>query len=152
MIYKYEDCSSKKEELIESFRYTGVLHIKGVFNTQLCSEAIEEIISIESDITSSNTIQLVTEQIGGKTKTKYYQGIYQIGKSMRKFFNLKLLELASWLVEDNNVYYSDLEAHLRNPGGGSIPKHQDNFYFNLSNAKGVTCYIALSKHDKNTGA
>ena len=49
------------------------------------------------------------------------------------------------------LYFNDMETHIRNPGGSAIPKHQDNFYFNLKNALGLTCYVALNQHNSETG-
>lgn len=151
MYYDFRHRNSLKSNIIETYMNDGVVHIKNVFDKKMCEDAIEEILHLESGISSTNSINLVTEDIGGKVHTKYYQGIYALGKSIRKFFSLGLLELTSWLINEDAVYFSDLEAHLRNPGGGDIPKHQDNFYFNLANAKGATCYIALSSQDKTSG-
>ena len=36
--------------------------------------------------------------------------------------------------------------------GMSVPIHQDNYYWNLNNAKGVTVWIALDKSTKKNGA
>lgn len=129
----------------------GFIHIKSVFCDDICKEAINSIESFESNQEASNSVDFVTETIDGKCYTKYFQGAYKLGQPLRKFFSLELLKIGSILLGGEKVYFADLEAHIRNPGGGEIPKHQDNFYFNLANALGMTCYIALSSQDKNTG-
>ena len=140
-----------KAEIKDEFKRNGFVHVKSFFDQRQCEEAIQTIINYETSIRESNSPEVVTETIQGKVLTKYYQGAYRLGPVIRKFFSLKLLVLGGILLESEDVYYSDLEAHIRNPGGGEIPKHQDNFYFNLKSGKGLTCYVALNEHDANSG-
>ena len=148
---KIDDVLSRPAAARELFVNKGFIHIKSVFDQEVCLKAIERINSFEADLDKSNSVALVTETIAGRNYTKYFQGAYQLGDPLRRFFSLGLLRVGSVLLEDRDVYFADLEAHIRNPGGGEIPKHQDNFYFNLSEALGMTCYIALSAHDATTG-
>tara|TARA_B100000674_G_scaffold479293_1_gene477510 strand:- start:10297 stop:11076 length:780 start_codon:yes stop_codon:yes gene_type:complete len=135
----------------DEFLSKGYLHIKSVFSEEMCNEAINSIEKFEGNLEKSNTIDFVTETINGKCYTKYFQGAYKLGQPLRKFYSWKLLQIGSILLGEQDVYFADLEAHIRNPGGGEIPRHQDNFYFNLSNSQGMTCYVALSSQDVNTG-
>lgn len=141
----------QKACLSDAFREQGFVHIENFFKPDICLEAIGAINALETTLTASNTVNIVTEIIDNKVYVKYYQGIYSENPAFRKFFSLELLELASCLLQTSELYFADIEAHLRNPGGGEIPKHQDNFYFNLKNAVGLTVYIALSSHDANSG-
>ena len=150
--FELEDCKLRPEEVINCFKQNGVVHLKKIYPTKLCSDIVNEILLLEKSLNSSNTVSLVTEDIDGKTFTKYFQGLYGEGKHFKKIFSYQLMEIASMLINSPEVYYSDLEAHLRNPGGGSIPKHQDNFYFNLKEPNAVTCYIALTEQDHTNGA
>jgi hypothetical protein len=133
------------------FAEKGFIHIKSVFNKEVCRKAIKSIDSFENGLEKSNSVALVTETIENKNYTKYFQGAYQLGDPLRRFFSFSLLKVGSILLDGRDVYFADLEAHIRNPGGGEIPKHQDNFYFNLSEALGMTCYIALNAHNTTTG-
>ena len=133
------------------FQENGFIHIRNFYSSKLCESAISAIETLESSMSQSNSVSLVTETINGEVKCKYYQGIYTEHQAFKKFFNLELLLLAKTLLGTEEVFYADLEAHIRNPGGGEIPRHQDNFYFNLSSASGMTAYIALTKHDKFSG-
>jgi hypothetical protein len=148
---------SKTEYLVnpqqasKSFKENGFIHIRKFFPVEICNSAISAIEALENSMSQSNTVPLVTETINGEVKCKYYQGIYSQDQAFRKFFNLDLLLLAKNLLGIDEVFFADLEAHIRNPGGGEIPRHQDNFYFNLSSASGMTTYIALTNHDKNSG-
>ena len=142
---------SDPEELKNIFDNNGVLHIGSVFDDQVCKEAINSIINQEKELNHSNSVNLVTESINEEVLVKYYQNIYHLSPAFRKFFSKKILDVGKSILGKSDLYFADLEAHIRNPGGGSIPKHQDNFYFNLKKACGFTCYVALSQHDKNTG-
>jgi len=146
-----QDVFSEPKVAQKKFAEKGFIHIKSVFSKEVCLEAIKSIDSYEINLEKSNSVTLVTETIENKTYTKYFQGAYQLGDPLRKFFSFNLLRVGSILLDERDVYFADLEAHIRNPGGGEIPKHQDNFYFNLSEALGMTCYIALSAHDTTTG-
>lgn len=134
-----------------SFRDRGFVHIKQFFDQKVCADAVNAINTLEQNLSPSNSVNIVTETIQGKVFAKYYQGIYSESTALRSFFSLELLQLASQLLGTTRIYYSDIEAHLRNPGGGQIPKHQDNFYFNLKDARGLTVYVALTPHDKHSG-
>jgi ectoine hydroxylase-related dioxygenase (phytanoyl-CoA dioxygenase family) len=135
------------------FNNQGVLHIENVFSASLCDSCIASIQEIEEDIHEHlNDKKLVTELIEERPRIKYYQGLYGINSVMNRFFSAHLLSICSALLDDKSAYFSDLEAHIRNPGGTSIPKHQDNFYFNLQSAMGMTCYVALNPQDGNEGA
>ena len=139
------------QKAIDIFKEHGFVHIRNFFPDEICNSAVSAIEKLESSISESNTIPLVTELINGEVKCKYYQGIYSQDQAFKKFFSLDLLLLAKHLLGTDEVFFADLEAHIRNPGGGEIPRHQDNFYFNLSSASGMTAYIALTSHDKNSG-
>ena len=144
------DFFSSEKKYRELFMREGFIHLKSVFSPVDCANAVNTIKDFESRIDFSNTVELVTENIDGKVLTKYFQGAYRLGDPLRKFFSNKLLSIGASLLEED-AYFADLEAHIRNPGGGEIPRHQDNFYFNLKAARGMTCYIALSEHDKDSG-
>ena len=149
--FSKSDCWNEPSVVRSFFRQYGFLHIGGFYDAEDCKLAIDTIEGLEDSLEASNTVSLVTENINGNTLVKYYQGIFPLSQVFRKFANLQLLKLAEILLETEDLYYADLEAHIRNPGGGRIPKHQDNFYFNLATARGLTTYIALSDHNKDSG-
>lgn len=150
-MFNYETLRGSEPEARQFFKDNGFIHIKNVFDEITCNDAIKAIAEIECTIEPSNSIGVVTETINNTVCVKYFQDIYAKHSAFRKFFCLKLMNISSMLLETNELFFADLEAHIRNPGGGEIPKHQDNFYFNLSKASGLTAYIALSSHDKDSG-
>ncbi len=145
-----DDFFSSEKKSREIFLREGFVHLKSVFSADDCENAINTIKDFECSLDYSNTVELVTENINGDVLTKYFQGAYRLGDSLRRFFSSKLLSIGASLLQED-AYFADLEAHIRNPGGGEIPRHQDNFYFNLKAARGMTCYIALSEHNKDSG-
>jgi len=150
--FKYKDLNKVKNNLKESYDKDGFIHIDNVFPTTLCSEAQSVLLEYEKDlIENKNEVGLVTEKIGDSIRVKYYQGLYSVNQIFRKFYSIRLIEIAKILLGKDDLYFNDMETHIRNPGGTSIPKHQDNFYFNLKNAKGLTCYIALNEHNTENG-
>ena len=71
----------------EFFLREGFIHLKSVFSTAECANAINTIKDFESSLDYSNTVELVTENIDGNVLTKYFQGAYKLGDSLRKFFS-----------------------------------------------------------------
>ncbi len=149
--FSMKEWISDKDAVKAAFTRDGFVHIKDFFGKDQCSKAVEAIHKLESQTQECNSVAIVTESINGGAMVKYYQGIYSLDSSFKRFFDLRLLLVAATLLGTEEVYYADLEAHLRNPGGGEIPKHQDNFYFNLRSARGLTAYIALTSHDASSG-
>ena len=134
------------------FGERGVHVEKGLIDKGLCSDVVDEICSKEREILmSKNTQGLVTEEIEGKQYLKYIQCIEQFSSSAKKIACYRLIKKASELLGSDDLYFSDYEAHIRNPGGSEIPYHQDNFYFNLKDAKGLTCYVSLDGQNKECG-
>ena len=146
------DFENVLDKIVEHYNEYGVVQLRGLYDNSLCDEIIDDLCNFELELEASNTTAVVTETILNQVHLKYCQGIYGKSKAVNKAFSYKLLAIASALLGEQDIYFSDLEAHLRNPGGGPIPKHQDNFYFNLRIPCALTCYIALSHQDMNTGA
>ena len=151
--FSYAQCFSDPNLVRNTFLDQGVLQVKNFFDPLLCSEAIGEILQSEKTLdTNMNQPGLVTESINDKNLIKYFQGLYSVSNVFRKFACLNLLKLGSIILDTEDVFCNDIEAHIRNPGGSSIPKHQDNFYFNLQNAIGLTCYVALNFQSSENGS
>ena len=151
-IFKYKDLSIAKDKIKTSFIQNGFIHFKDVFTKDLCAEARHTLIDFEKNLLENkNEVGLVTEKVKSSIKVKYFQGLYSINPIFRKFYSVRLIEIAKVLLNCDDLYFNDMETHIRNPGGSEIPKHQDNFYFNLKKALGVTCYIALNNHNSDNG-
>lgn len=150
--YSYKKLIDDPKNIFKSFQENGVIHFDDIFEKNLCSQAINTLKDCEVELKDdTNKVGLVTENIENKIYIKYYQGLFSVDPVFRKFFSYKLMRIGKTLLQEEDLYFSDIETHIRNPGGSSIPHHQDNFYFNLANAKGLTFYIALNSHDINVG-
>lgn len=151
-VFKYKDLSIVKDKIKTSFTQNGFIHFKDVFTKDLCNEAKRTLIDFEKDLLENkNEVGLVTEKIDDSIKVKYFQGLYSKNRIFKKFYSVRLIEIAKIILNCDDLYFEDMETHIRNPGGSEIPKHQDNFYFNLKKALGVTCYIALNNHNSDNG-
>ena len=151
-VFNYKDLDISREKIKNSFIQNGFIHVNNVFTQDLCNEAKLCLIDFEKNLLENkNEAGLVTEQINNSIKVKYFQGLYSVNPIFRKFYSIRLIEIAKLILDSDDLYFNDMETHIRNPGGSEIPKHQDNFYFNLKKALGVTCYIALNEHDSNNG-
>ncbi len=151
-VFKYSEINEYEDQIRDSFETHGFIHIEDIFSHELCNQAKSTLIEYESELLDNkNEIGLVTEQIGESIKVKYFQGLYSINQIFKKFYSVRLIEIAKMIIGKDDLYFNDMETHIRNPGGSEIPKHQDNFYFNLKKALGVTCYIALNEHNINNG-
>ena len=61
-----------------------------------------------------------------------------------KFLNSKVYEYAEALLSEK-VYLKSFEIHSRFALGSLIPHHQDNGYYGLNEADGLTVYIPLNE-------
>jgi hypothetical protein len=52
---------------------------------------------------------------------------------------------------DSDVRFVSAEIHSRFPNASSIPPHQDNAYYGLSDGKGITFYVALNSQTPENG-
>ena len=147
-VFDFRDINNNGNEIKQSFNKYGILHVENIFDIELCNQAIKVLLDIESKLDSNkNEVGLVTECIKDSIFIKYYQGLYNVNPIFKKFFSIKLMEIAKLALSADDLFFNEIETHIRNPGGTEIPKHQDNFYFNLAKAKGLTCYIALNPHN-----
>ena len=71
-------------------------------------------------------------------------------KKMKK--NKKILKIVKTLLNDNIKSFG-AEVFAKPPRVGmAVPIHQDNYFWNLNNSKGLTVWIALDKCTKKNGA
>lgn len=145
--------STSAIDLRQEFEEKGVILLHNVYPKKLCDEAINCILEFEKNIAEHcNKPGLVTERINSLNYIKYLQGLCGINKLFYRFLSYSILNVCAQIMDMNDLYFSDMETHIRNPGGSDIPKHQDNFYFNLKRALGMTCYVALNDQNSTSGS
>ena len=71
-------------------------------------------------------------------------------KKMKK--NKKILKIVKTLLDDNIKVLVQKSLRSLQKVGMAVPIHQDNYFWNLNNSKGLTVWIALDKCTKKNGA
>lgn len=66
--------------------------------------------------------------------------------------NSKIIKIVQKLLEEKTKSFGAEVFAKPAKVGMEVPIHQDNFYWNLNNAKGLTVWIALDKCTKKNGA
>lgn len=66
--------------------------------------------------------------------------------------NKKILKIVKYILEDDLKNFGAEVFAKPAKVGMPAPIHQDNFYWNVNNGKGVTVWIALDKSTKRNGA
>lgn len=135
------------------FEKQGFLHVPSFYNPELCRLALNELVSFSGSFSTdfSPLSHSDFEMVDNQKKLKYCQSIFESNLQIRKFISLSLYNLSARLLNVKDVYFSGIELHIRNSGGGEIPIHQDNVSFSLTKSKALTAYIVLVDQSKETG-
>ncbi len=143
-----------KNELVYEFNNSSVVFINNLFNKKLCNDAINYFLKNESSIIEkykNDKKGITTEKINGKELIKYFE--YPLAENCNlfgKFLNSNVYEYAEKLLSEK-VYLKSFEIHSRCALGTLIPHHQDNGYYGLNKADGLTIYIPLNDQNANDG-
>ena len=144
----------RDDSIYRRFNEDSVVFIPSLFPGIFCAEVRKYILAHESQIIeaySADNRGLVCEVIDGIPKIKYFEYPFHFNSHyFGQFLNSNVLDLASFLL-DSDVRFVSAEIHSRFPNATSIPPHQDNAYYGLNDAKGVTFYIALDPQCPEAG-
>ncbi len=154
-IVKLKNLSSKE---LENNRYlfnkNSVVTLKRIVSKKLIDETLNFLEKNEKIIIKNyigDKRGLVIENIKNKQFIKYFEYPLAINSALfGRFITADLLNKCKELLEDE-VYLRSVEIHCRNPGGTSIPMHQDNSYYGLSNGKACTIFIPLNEKNDSLG-
>ncbi len=143
-----------ENKLIDEFNNSSVVFIENLVNKKLCNEAINYFHENEYRIIEkykNDKKGIATEKINGKELIKYFE--YPLAENCNlfgKFLNSNIYEYAEKLLSEK-VYLKSFEIHSRCALGSEIPHHQDNGYYGLNNADGLTFYIPLNDQNASEG-
>lgn len=130
------------------FNQNSVITLKGIVSKKLIDESLDFLQKEELKIIKKyceDKRGLVIENIENKNYIKYFEHPLALNFSLfGRFLTSNLINCCEELLEDR-VYLRSVEIHCRNPGGTSIPMHQDNAYYGLKNGKACTIFIPLNK-------
>ena len=142
----------------EKFFKNGFLHMEKVFDHKICNQILSELNNLETEKVKNSDIGLSTFIEKLEKTSENFQGISYLTPanafclSVNKLMQLKLLTLAAALLERQDCFFSYNELHVRQPNiKHFIPSHQDNFYFSLKKSTALTCYVFLTKQNRNSG-
>ena len=147
-----------EEKEKEKFNKNGFLHLEKVFDPNICNQILSELNNLETEKVINSNIGLSTFINDIEKTSENFKGISYLTPanifclSVNKLMQLKLLTLASILLNRKDCFFSYNELHIRQPKiKHLIPSHQDNFYFNLKKSTALTCYVFLTKQNRNSG-
>tara|TARA_B100000963_G_C22628983_1_gene673910 strand:+ start:2550 stop:3278 length:729 start_codon:yes stop_codon:yes gene_type:complete len=131
------------------FNQNGVVVFKNLIPKSLINKCLKDLEKFEAKNYSNNK-NLVTDFSKNKRYIRYFQYLNIYIKSFEAFFNSKILNISSSLLNDN-TYFSSMNYHNKIPGGKATPPHQDNFYWCRKPKSALTAYIALNNHSSVNG-
>ena len=139
----------KFESLKKRYDRNGYVVIRNIFNKTDINKAGEDL----EKFFKKSVLDLKGRNIN-KTKNNiinsvHFMNNWKWSKKLKK--NKILSQLAKVLLNDSlKDFGSELFAKPANVGLAS-PMHQDNYYWCLNNANGLTIWIALDDSSKNNG-
>ena len=148
-IANLQDFSDKAINKIKYlFNQNSVFILKSIASKNLIEESLDFLQKEEPNIIKKylgDTRGLVVENIEDKHYIKYFEHPLALNFSLfGRFINSDLINCCKELL-DSRIYLRSVEIHCRNPGGTSIPMHQDNAYYGLHNGSACTIFIPLNK-------
>ena len=146
------------DENIKEFEDNGFLHVSSFFERSLCQKLLLELKNLDKKkIVSSKDIRSTflknkSEKVSQFNGLTYLQKADLLCPLVKEFMSKRLLNYCSKLLKVNDLYFHENEIHIRLPKvSHTIPSHQDNFYFCLNSGLALTCYIYLTKQNRNSG-
>ena len=154
----FDDSFIIEEEKKDKFYKNGFLHLEKVFENNICNQILSELSNLETEKVINSDIGLSTFINSIEKTSENFKGISYLTPanvfclSINKLMQLKLLTLASTLLDRKDCFFSYNELHIRQPKiKHLIPSHQDNFYFSLKESTALTCYVFLTKQNRDSG-
>ena len=141
----------KKSKILKKFNQDGYIVIRNVISREMIKKVLLDLENIKI------RVQKRSNQYSHKTKNGQFNSIHDINKFVKsgQVLNLsknqKILKIVKHLVGDD-VVLRNIEFFLKpKKNKMSTPFHQDNFYWNVVDAKAVNIWIACSEANKKNG-
>ncbi len=131
------------------FQKNGVVIFKNLIPRSIIKKCLSDLNKFD-DLNYPKDKNIVLDRSMGKKYIRYFQYLNLYVKSFDAFFNSKILNISSHLLNDNS-YFSSMNYHNKVPGGEGTPPHQDNFYWCRKPNKALTAYIALNDQSNKNG-
>ena len=131
------------------FNQNGVIVFKKLVPKSIINKCLKDLENFEAKNYSKNK-NFISDVSKNRKYIRYFQYLNIYIKSFEAFFNNKILNIASLLLNDI-AYFSSMNYHNKAPGGQATPPHQDNFYWCRKPKSALTAYIALNNHSPKNG-
>ena len=146
------------DQNIKEFEDNGFLHVRSFFERSLCQKLLLELKNLDKKkIVNSKNIRS-TFLKNKSEKVNLFNGLTYLQKAdllcplVKEFMSKRLMNYCSQLLKVNDLFFHENEIHIRQPNVSHIiPSHQDNFYFCLNSGLALTCYVYLTKQNRNSG-
>ena len=139
------------EKIKKKYFKDGYVKLKNLFDKKEIREILSELTIVKLKVKKTNNHLFFHETKDGKINTihniqKFYKKSLVIEKTKKK-----LKSILHYLLKDK-VSVRNIEFFLKpKKTGMPSPFHQDNFYWNIKQAKAANVWIALSKSYKING-
>jgi ectoine hydroxylase-related dioxygenase (phytanoyl-CoA dioxygenase family) len=138
--------------LINNFNKNGFIVIKKIFKKFEIDNILSDIDIIKEKAQSKKNYRFFHKTKDGKMNTIHnIQKFYKRGYISEVTKNKKLISIVEKIL-NGKVRVRNIEFFLKpKKTGMASPYHQDNFYWNIVNAKALNCWIACSDASKKNG-
>jgi ectoine hydroxylase-related dioxygenase (phytanoyl-CoA dioxygenase family) len=140
------------KKLKDNYNKNGYIIIKNILKKDKIKEIVVELEIIKSKAEKTRNNQFFHKTKDGKINTLHnIQKFHKKGKLINIANNIKIKKILAYLLEDK-IKIRNLEFFLKpKKTGMPSPFHQDNYYWNIKEAKAANVWIALSSSSKING-
>jgi len=153
----FDSSSLLTEDAFRTFERHSVVFANDLFEESLCHQALDYFLLNEQSIIhnySHDYTKLVLDNNDecSTPSIKYFECPLQTNRWLfGRFLTSTVFDVAKFLLGGDPICLFSVEIHSRGPNGSPIPLHQDNAYYGLEQAKGITFYIALNNQSSDNG-
>jgi len=142
----------KLKEHKKKFFNSGFIIIRNIFKKEQIKEILNELELIKKKVIKKKIRQFYHETKDGNINTIHdIQKIHKQGYLKKISKNSKIIKIAKAILEDDPII-RNMEFFLKPKLTGlASPFHQDNFYWNIEDAKALNVWIACTKSNKKNG-
>ena len=140
------------KKLKDNYNKNGYIVIKNILKKDKIKEIVAELEIIKSKAEKTKNNQFFHKTKDGKINTLHnIQKFHKKGKLINIANNTKIKKILAYLLGDQ-IKIRNLEFFLKpKKTGMPSPFHQDNYYWNIKEAKAANVWIALSSSSKING-
>jgi len=137
---------------IHNFNNDGYIKISRLIDKKLVNQLFKEIELVKKKVIKKKNLKFHHKTLDGKFNTIHnINEFYKSGKLIDLSKSKKILNIIRNILKDDPKL-RNLEFFLKPAKTGMpSPPHQDNYYWNIKNAKALNVWIALTGSNKNNG-